>query len=70
MLNKKLYDLAKKLFPIHRSLAGSQNRKTLKLLKKIYPKLKIKGYDSGKKVFDWIIPYEWSVNSAWIKDHS
>ena len=70
MLNKKLYDLAKKLFPIHRSLAGPQNRKTLKLLKKIYPKLKIKGYDSGKKVFDWIIPYEWSVNSAWIKDSS
>ena len=70
MLNKKLYELAKKLFPIHRSLAGSQNRKTLSLLKNICPKLKIKGYETGKKVFDWTVPYEWSVNSAWIKDES
>ena len=48
MLHKKLYELAEKLFPIHRSLAGSQNRKTLRLLKKVCPKLKIKGYESGK----------------------
>ncbi|MDC0233776.1 DUF4910 domain-containing protein, partial [Candidatus Pelagibacter sp.] len=31
-------------------------------------KLKIKKINSGKKVFDWKIPYEWNAYDAWIKN--
>ena len=40
---------AKKLFPISRSLTGTGVVKTLKLIKKKCPKLKIKTIKSGKR---------------------
>ena len=33
---KFIYDFAKKIFPINRSLTGEGNRKTLKLIKIVY----------------------------------
>ena len=36
MKNNKLYKLIKKLFPLNRSLVGSENLKTLRELKKNY----------------------------------
>ena len=68
MKNNKLYNLCKKLWPINRSLTGEGNLETLKILKKIHNKLKIKNIDSGKKVFDWKIPNEWNAYEAWIKN--
>ena len=59
--------LAKKLWPINRSLTGEGVRKTLKLIKKENRNLKIKSIKSGTKIFDWKIPSEWKINSAWIK---
>jgi aminopeptidase-like protein len=61
--------LLKKLFPICRSITGEGNRQTLKILKKIIP-IKIKEYSSGDKIYDWIIPKEWHIRDAWIKDDS
>ena len=55
-----------KLFPINRSITGSGNRKTLKFIKDIIP-IKIKEIKSGTKVYDWKIPKEWNIRSAWIK---
>ena len=57
----------KKLFPINRSITGEGNRKTLKILREIIP-LKIIEYSSGQKVYDWVIPKEWNIKDAWIKD--
>lgn len=68
MIGNKIHDLAKKLWPINRSIAGEENRKTLKILKKINKKLKVIEYKSNEKVFDWTIPKEWKVKEAWIKD--
>ena len=65
---KNLIKLGKKLFPLNRSLTGSGNIKTLRLIKKELPNLKIRKFKSGKKVFDWKIPSEWNVKSAFIKD--
>ena len=51
---KKYYNFAKKdLFHLNRSITGKGIRKTLKLIKKELPELKIKSYPSGKKIFDW-----------------
>ena len=61
-----MYDFAKKLFPINRSITGDGVRKTLKLIKKELPDLKIKKIQSGKKVFDWVVPEEWNVEEAYI----
>ena len=57
----------KRLFPITRSITGEGNRETLKILQEIIP-LKILEYPSGQKVYDWVIPKEWKIKDAWIKD--
>ena len=54
-----------KLFQINRSIMGAGYRKTLKILAEIMPTKKIK-FKSGKKVLDWKIPLEWSINDAFI----
>ncbi len=67
-VGNKIHKLASKLWPINRSLTGDGNRETLLILKKIVKTLKIYEVRSGKKIFDWIIPDEWKINEAWIKD--
>jgi len=69
MTTKKYYNLAKKkLFRITRSLTGEGVRKTLNIIQKEFPKLKIKKLKSGTKVFDWNIPEEWNVTDAYVID--
>ena len=68
---KKIYNLGKhKLFPICRSITGNGVRKTLKIIKKHFPKLKIYEVSSNTKVFDWEVPKEWNIKEAWIKDEN
>jgi aminopeptidase-like protein len=64
---KMMIDMAKELYPINRSITGEGLRKTLGLIKKKVP-LKTKFFKSGKKVFDWTIPKEWHIKSAYILD--
>ena len=59
---------AKKIFPLNRSLTGDGVRKTLKIIKKKVPSLKVFEVKSGKKIFDWEVPLEWNVNNAYILD--
>ncbi len=69
MTIKRYYNIAKtKLFPLTRSLTGDGVKKTLNIIKKELPKLKIKKFKSGTKVFDWNIPEEWNVTDAYIID--
>jgi aminopeptidase-like protein len=65
---EKLIRLGKKLFPICRSITGNGTLETLKEIKKHLKDLKIKKIPSGKKVFDWKVPYEWNINNAFILD--
>ena len=66
MINK-YYNLGKNiLFPINRSITGKGIVKSLKLIKKINPKFKIKFYKTGEKVFDWTIPEEWNIKNAYV----
>jgi len=49
-------------------LTGDGVKKTLNIIQKELPKLKIKKFKSGTKVFDWNIPEEWNVTDAYVID--
>ena len=71
-MNKKEYILLfkkifKKLWPLNRSITGLGLRETHRILKQFIP-LKTYELKSGKKFHDWIIPNEWNVKDAFIKD--
>jgi aminopeptidase-like protein len=68
VLNDEIDQYLKRLFPITRSITGPGNRETLRILQEITP-IEIKEYPSGTTVYDWIIPDEWRVRDAWIKDN-
>jgi aminopeptidase-like protein len=63
-----MYEWATDLFPICRSITGPGVRETLFYIKNILPDMKIKEVSSGTKVFDWTVPKEWTINSAYIED--
>ena len=69
MTINKYYSLGKnKLFGINRSITGQGIRKSLDIIKKEFKLLKIKRVKCGTKVFDWKIPNEWNVKSAYVED--
>jgi aminopeptidase-like protein len=61
-----IFDLAETLFPLNRSLTGNGVRETLAIIKRMIPKLKIIEVASGTKAFDWTIPFEWNIKSAYL----
>ena len=66
MKPNNLFNLAKRLFPIYRSITGDGVRKTLQILKSKNSELKVKNIKSGTKVFDWVVPNEWKIDEAYI----
>ena len=63
-----MYSWATDLFGINRSITGEGVRETLNYFSNLIPELQIQSIPSGTKVFDWIIPDEWSIKSAYIND--
>ena len=59
-----MHALARRLWPIHRSITGDGTRQTLKILQEQISELQINEVPSGAQVFDWIIPNEWNIKSA------
>jgi len=66
MKGLEIYEFAKELWPINRSITGEGLRKTLELIKQHLPDLEIKSIPSGTQVFDWIVPKEWHATEAYI----
>lgn len=66
MIGVKIHDLAKRLWPINRSITGEGVRQTLKIIKEELPELNIVEVPSGTQVFDWVVPKEWQINDAYI----
>ncbi len=71
MIGIEIHALAKKLWPINRSITGDGIRETLSILKHDYlPNLSIKEIPTGTAVLDWTVPKEWKVSDAYIKTPS
>jgi aminopeptidase-like protein len=66
-VGKEIYALIEELFPICRSITGNGVRETLKTISKHIP-LEIHEIPNGTKVFDWIVPKEWNIRDAYVKD--
>ena len=66
MIGTEIYQLARELWPINRSITGNGVRETLKRISKEIPSLGIKSAPSGTQVFDWTVPQEWNVKQAYI----
>ena len=64
---KRMHGLAERLFNICRSITGNGVRQTLDILREFIP-LTVHEVPSGIRVFDWEIPKEWNIKSAWILD--
>jgi len=64
-----VYELARALFPVPRSLTGEGVRETLRLVDELVP-LELTEVPTGTAIFDWTAPREWNVAGAWIADES
>ena len=55
-----------RLWPIHRSITGDGNRRTLEILSEIVP-IELHEVPSGKKLSGgWVVQKEWKVNHAYL----
>jgi aminopeptidase-like protein len=62
--------LAKRLFPISRSITGDGVRETLAVLGEQIPELEVVEVPTGTAVLDWTVPQEWNIVDAYILDPS
>jgi aminopeptidase-like protein len=61
-----MHALARRLWPLCRSITGDGVRQTLAILKESLPELTIHEIPTGTKCFDWTVPKEWVIRSAYL----
>jgi aminopeptidase-like protein len=62
-----LYGIVSALYPICRSITGNGLRQSLRLLQKQVP-LTLREVPTGTHVFDWVVPKEWNIRDAYVKN--
>jgi aminopeptidase-like protein len=64
---RDMYALMGRLYPICRSITGEGVRETLTILNDIIP-LQQHEVPTGTPVFDWVVPKEWTIRDAYVKN--
>ena len=62
----ELMELIRELLPLPRSLTGDGVRATLAALARELP-LELVETPTGTPIFDWVVPREWNLRTAWIE---
>ncbi len=62
-----MYELIQELYPVCRSITGEGLRYTLQRLQREIP-LTIHEVPTGTHVFDWVVPNEWNIRDAYVKN--
>jgi len=66
-VGEQMYKLATELYPICRSITGDGFRHSLEIIRNHIP-ITTHEVPTGTRVFDWIVPKEWNISDAWIKN--
>lgn len=66
-LDQAMLSLMADLYPICRSITGDGVRQTLNRIRQDIP-IEIHEVPSGTQVFDWVVPREWNIRGAYIKN--
>jgi aminopeptidase-like protein len=64
---EEMLELIRRLYPICRSITGDGVRQTLDILQEHIP-LTVHEVPSGTAVFDWRVPKEWNIRTAYIRN--
>ena len=64
---RQTYELIRELYPICRSITGAGVRRSLEIIKSHIP-LETHEIPTGTPVFDWVVPREWNIKDAYIKN--
>lgn len=67
-IGRQLYKDAEAIFSWNRSITGQGVDQTHDWISSKVKDFKSHKFESGEKIFDWVIPNEWNVKEAWIKD--
>ena len=66
-IGDEIFALAAEIYPICRSITGNGVRETLKHLAR-HVDIEIHEVATGTQVFDWMVPREWNIRDAYIKN--
>ena len=62
-----MHALVAELYPICRSITGDGVRRTLEIIGQHIP-ITTTEVSSGSPAFDWVVPREWNIRDAYIKN--
>ena len=65
-IGREIYKLCEELWPITRSITGDGVRETLKIINRHLQDLVVNEIPTGTQCFDWDVPLEWNIRSAYI----
>jgi aminopeptidase-like protein len=66
-VGRELHAFVRELYPLCRSITGEGLRETLRRVQQHVP-ITLQEVPTGTRVFDWVIPREWNIRDAYVKN--